>query len=85
MDIDALLPDLITSSDRRILLIIIDGLGGLPKPDGKTELELASVPNLDALAERSVCGMSVPIAPGISPGSGPVTWASSATTRSSSK
>ena len=71
MDTDALLPDLITSSDRRILLIIVDGLGGLPGPEGKTELESASVPNLDALAERSVCGLSVPIAPGISPGSGP--------------
>jgi 2,3-bisphosphoglycerate-independent phosphoglycerate mutase len=71
VDIDALLPDLITSSDRRILLIVVDGLGGLPGPEGKTELESASVPNLDALAGRSVCGLSVPIAPGVSPGSGP--------------
>ena len=71
MEIDLLLPELLTSSDRRILLAVIDGVGGVPGPEGKTELELASTPNLDALAERSVCGLSVPIAHGISPGSGP--------------
>jgi 2,3-bisphosphoglycerate-independent phosphoglycerate mutase len=71
LEIELLLPELLTSSDRRILLVVIDGLGGLPGPDGKTELELASTPHLDSLAERSVCGLSLPIAPGISPGSGP--------------
>lgn len=71
MDLDPILPELIVTNDRRILLIVIDGLGGIPGPDGRTELEAASTPVLDELAARSVCGLSVPVAPGISPGSGP--------------
>jgi 2,3-bisphosphoglycerate-independent phosphoglycerate mutase len=71
LDLDPLLPGLIETNDRRILLLVLDGLGGLPGPDGLTELEAASTPVLDALAARSICGLSVPVAPGISPGSGP--------------
>jgi 2,3-bisphosphoglycerate-independent phosphoglycerate mutase len=53
-------------------MLVADGLGGLPKqPGGKTELETASTPNLDQLASRGVQGGSIPVAPGISPGSGP--------------
>ncbi len=58
--------------ETKILLIVMDGLGGLPlTPTGPTELEAAHTPHLDALAARSICGMSTPVAPGISPGSGP--------------
>lgn len=71
MDIDPLLADLLDTSNRTILLAIMDGVGGIPGPEGLTELEMASTPNLDSLAKRSVCGLSVPVAPGISPGSGP--------------
>ena len=70
-DID-LMRELAIEGHTKILLVVMDGLGGLPlTPDGPTELEAAHTPNLDALAGRSICGMSTPIAPGITPGSGP--------------
>jgi 2,3-bisphosphoglycerate-independent phosphoglycerate mutase len=51
---------------------VADGLGGLPMElGGKTELEAARTPHLDRLAARGVQGASIPVAPGISPGSGP--------------
>ena len=66
------LKDICRRTDSRIILLVVDGLGGLPHPStGKTELETAHTPNLDALAERSACGMTTPVAPGITPGSGP--------------
>ena len=66
-------PDLfIADSDTKILLAVIDGLGGLPHPrTGKTELETAVLPNLDALASSADCGLISPSGPGITPGSGP--------------
>lgn len=56
----------------KILLVVMDGLGGHPHPDkGTSELEAARIPNLDALAADSICGMSTAVLPGITPGSGP--------------
>jgi 2,3-bisphosphoglycerate-independent phosphoglycerate mutase len=67
------IPDsLVITGDTKILFLILDGVGGLQNDEhGGTELEVAKTPNLDALAARSSCGLSTPIAPGVTPGSGP--------------
>ncbi|MDP2726864.1 MAG: 2,3-bisphosphoglycerate-independent phosphoglycerate mutase [Dehalococcoidia bacterium] len=66
-----LLAELAVETSTRIVFLVMDGLGGLPGPDGKTELEAARTPNLDALARNSLCGLTDPVSPGITPGSGP--------------
>jgi 2,3-bisphosphoglycerate-independent phosphoglycerate mutase len=64
--------ELSTKSAKKIVLLVMDGVGGLPRePGGKTELETAHTPNLDALAAASECGMHLPIGYGITPGSAP--------------
>ncbi len=64
--------ELATPSAKKIVLLVMDGVGGLPRePGGKTELETARTPNLDALAAKSECGLHIPIGHGITPGSAP--------------
>jgi 2,3-bisphosphoglycerate-independent phosphoglycerate mutase len=66
------LQNLIVPAQTKIVMLIMDGLGGLPlEPSGKTELETARTPNLDTLAAQSALGLTMPVGPGITPGSGP--------------
>jgi 2,3-bisphosphoglycerate-independent phosphoglycerate mutase len=72
MNIHDLVRELREPAKTKIVLLVADGLGGLAlKPGGMTELETASTPNLDACARDGVTGLSVPVLPGITPGSGP--------------
>lgn len=67
-----LMSQLSIKNEKKIVMIVMDGLGGMEQaPGGKTELEAARTPNMDALAADGVCGLLDPIAPGITPGSGP--------------
>jgi 2,3-bisphosphoglycerate-independent phosphoglycerate mutase len=67
-----LVNQLASPSSSKIVLFVADGLGGLPREaDGQSEMEVANLPNLDALAARSLCGLIDMVGPGIIPGSGP--------------
>ncbi len=71
-DIHQLTRMLQRDGDSKIVLLVADGLGGLPlQAGGKTELETAKTPHLNALATAGTLGLSTPVLPGITPGSGP--------------
>ena len=71
IDLDVI-RDCYTSTPSKIVMLVVDGLGGLARPDtGMSELEQAEIPNLDALARVSACGLTIPVLPGVAPGSGP--------------
>ena len=63
---------LLQPADTKIVLLVMHGLGGLPRGLGSgTELETAQTPHLDDLDKHSICGLQQPIDTGIPPGSGP--------------
>jgi len=67
---EEVLHSLAVQTDSKLVMVVIDGIGGLPV-QGKTELEAAKIPNLDRLASKAICGLIDPISYGITPGSGP--------------
>src|SRR5258705_6655570 len=67
-----LIAPLVVQNTTKIILVSLDGLGGLPRPEtGRSELETAHLPNLSQLATEAACGLIRHVAPGITPGSGP--------------
>lgn len=71
MDFD-LIREIAIPGEGKIVLLVMDGLGGLPHPTtGRTEMEAARTPNLDRLAREGICGMIQHVGFGVTPGSGP--------------
>ncbi len=62
---------LIRKNSNKIILLVMDGVGGLPNEFGKTEIETAYTPNLDEVVKNSITGIADPVSIGITPGSGP--------------
>src|SRR5271154_1742772 len=73
MNLDALYSELTLKTKAKLVLIVLDGLGDIATKEQNflTPLEAAHTPNLDALARTGAQGRMVPVAPGITPGSGP--------------
>jgi 2,3-bisphosphoglycerate-independent phosphoglycerate mutase len=69
-DTISILENLTKKNKKKIVLLVMDGLGGLPYK-GRTSLETARTKNLDTLAAKNECGFLDPVFPGITPGSGP--------------
>ena len=66
------LSDVVRPTSSRIVMVVVDGLGGMPHPEyGRSELEFADLQTLDALSASSSLGLTTPVLPGITPGSGP--------------
>ncbi len=69
---DGLIEQLVIENSSKIVLLVMDGLGGLQMDNyAGTELELAKTPNLDALTQAGSCGLLTPIMTGVTTGSGP--------------
>jgi 2,3-bisphosphoglycerate-independent phosphoglycerate mutase len=69
---DEVLREVVVPGKSRIVLMVLDGLGGLPHPETRrSELQTAMIPHLDRLAADSACGLTIPVERGVTPGSGP--------------
>ncbi|ABR31256.1 phosphoglycerate mutase [Thermosipho melanesiensis] len=71
IDRQQILNELISPNSSKIVLLVMDGIGDIPGEDGLTPLQKANTPKLDELAKQSDLGQTIPVLPGITPGSGP--------------
>src|SRR6266576_2115265 len=73
MNLDTLYSQLTLKTNSKLALLVLDGLGDIATggPDSSTPLEAACTPNLNALTQNAAQGRMIPVAPGITPGSGP--------------
>src|SRR5208282_832245 len=73
MNLDTLYSELTLEPTAKLALVVLDGVGDIATREQGylTPLEAAVTPNLDALAKDSAQGRMIPVAPGITPGSGP--------------
>ncbi len=74
MNHDELYAKLLVKTPVKMALVVLDGLGDIATPaqGNLTPLEAATTPNLDRLVKNGCAqGRMTPVAPGITPGSGP--------------
>lgn len=73
MNLDSLYSKLLVKTNAKLALLVLDGLGDIATKSNNylTPLEAAKTPNLDALSKDSAQGRMIPVAPGVTPGSGP--------------
>src|SRR5436190_8344112 len=73
MNLDSLYSELTLKMNAKVVLVVLDGLGDVATREQNylTPLDAAATPNLDALTKDSAQGRLIPVAPGITPGSGP--------------
>jgi 2,3-bisphosphoglycerate-independent phosphoglycerate mutase len=73
MNLDHLYSHLTIKTNAKLVLVVLDGLGDIAVRENNyvTPLEAASTPHLDQLAKDGAQGRMIPVAPGITPGSGP--------------
>jgi len=73
MNLDTLYSELTLKTNAKLVLLVLDGVGDVATREQGylTPLEAAATPNLNALAKDSAQGRMIPVAPGITPGSGP--------------
>ncbi|MBO8161602.1 MAG: 2,3-bisphosphoglycerate-independent phosphoglycerate mutase [Thermosipho sp. (in: Bacteria)] len=71
LDRQEVIKDLVSPNNSKIVMLVMDGIGDIPDKDGLTPLQRANTPNLDKVAKESDLGQTIPVLPGITPGSGP--------------
>src|SRR3954466_14645519 len=73
MNLDSVYAKHTIKTNAKLVLVVMDGLGDIATKatEYMTPLEAAATPNIDALTQDAAQGRMIPVAPGITPGSGP--------------